>query len=76
MTKDNVIKFKGYNEIIKTTKKATPINSASWVNLYINFSEKKIKAIKESESDYFLTRLINPCTKNDLAEIIVKMLSY
>ena len=68
--------LKTYDGIDLVVANASLIGLFPKVSVYINFDEEKVKVQKENDSDRYLTDLIRPCSKAEVMDIIIKMLSY
>ena len=71
MTYKQIAKFDGIKDVVKRSKSIRGVGS--WLPIYINYDEQRIKTEKESDDDYFLTQLIRPCTKDEVIETVVHM---
>lgn len=73
MTLSRLEEYKGIMGVVRRSSKIK--DRSSWVHVYINFDEKRIKTEKETDDDFFLTNIIRPCKKTEVMEIIMKMLA-
>lgn len=74
MTKETLKKYDGIKDAVKKSKSIHSVYS--WLPIFINFDEEKIKTEKENSGDFELTKLIRPCTEDEIMETIIRMLSY
>lgn len=74
MTRESLQTYDGITDVARQSKKIKSVSS--WLPIYINYDEQRIKTEKESDRDYFLTELIRPCTKKEVMDTIITMLSY
>lgn len=73
MTLETLKKYEGINDVVKQTKNIKGVGS--WLPLYINFDEQRVKTQEENDGDFLLTHLIRPCKKAEVMETIIHMLS-
>ena len=70
-----VLGLKGIDTIARKSKKVDFHNKSTWLPLYINYDKDMVTSEKD-DGNYYLTDIINPCTRDDVIDIILKTTSY
>ena len=61
--------MKGLANVVKKTQNIVCEDWSTWLSIYFDFDTQTVST-KQTDNNCYVTKLINPCTKDDIIEAI------